>query len=259
VRPPPSHRHSPRAWTHGSRSTPVGAEGLLESRGWERRIMKRILVGIIGLAMGVFAGGCLPTPELQGAEIVTPPASSPVIETVVSTPPIPSPVVEATAAAPVEELPGALLGLVSPAFEAGGAIPARYSCDAENVSPELVWGPPPEGVISYALIMDDPDAPGGTWVHWVVYNIPASRAGLSEGFPAEREMSDGLRQGTNSGRGLGFAGPCPPTGTHRYYLKLFALDQALELSPGGSAADLTAAMEGHILGQAELMGTYSRE
>lgn len=207
--------------------------------------MTPIRLGMIGLVLGSLAGGCRPPPELQGAEI--------------STPPIASPGFVLTAGAPEGSTTSAPLELVSPAFEPGGSIPVRFTCDSENVSPELAWGPPGARTVSYALIMDDPDAPAGTWVHWVVYNIPVSRAGLPEGIPAEPELSDGLRQGMNSGRGLGYAGPCPPGGTHRYFFKLFALDQMLELPPGGSVDDLRVAIDGHILWQAELMGTYRRE
>ena len=144
------------------------------------------------------------------------------------------------------------MALTSPAFNDGKAIPSKFTCDGEDISPELDWFGTPEGTVSLALIMDDPDAPAGTWVHWVLYNMPMDLSGLREG------MTGVGVDGTNSWNQTGYGGPCPPSGTHRYYFKLYALDVNLELGPGAKKGDLLAAMEGHILGQAELMGTYSR-
>lgn len=216
--------------------------------------MNTRLLGALGLAISLLAGGCRPTPELQGAAITTPQVASPV-------PPPTDFAPAAVSPTPVEttELVLAALALQSAAFGPGGAIPARFSCDGEDISPELTWGPTPEGTASYALIMDDPDAPGGTWVHWVIYNLPPDAGGLPEAVPAKEELPDGSRQGTNSGKGVGYAGPCPPGETHRYFFKLYALDQELDLAEGVTADELTAAIQGHILGQAALMGTYSRD
>lgn len=146
----------------------------------------------------------------------------------------------------------------SPAFEAGKPIPAVHTCRGRNISPALNWGEPPAGTKSLALIMDDPDAPMGTWVHWVLYNLPAASRSLPEAVPGNAKLSDGSLQGRNSSRGTGYQGPCPPSGTHRYFFKLYALDAPVSLGSGAGKEDLLKAMEGHILGQAELMGTFSR-
>jgi Raf kinase inhibitor-like YbhB/YbcL family protein len=148
--------------------------------------------------------------------------------------------------------------LTSNAFVNEGSIPARYACTGENISPALIWNDPPEGTQSFALIMDDPDAPGGAWVHWVLFNIPASSRGLSEAIPSEETLSDGSMHGENSSGNLGYNGPCPPSGTHRYFFKLYALDERLGLSAGADKGELLKAMEGHILAEAELMGIFSK-
>lgn len=149
--------------------------------------------------------------------------------------------------------------LTSTAFAHEQPIPSKYTCDGEDVSPSLQWSDPPEGTRSFALIMDDPDAPRGTWIHWVLYDLPAETRTLPEAIPAATNLSDGGRHGKNSDRKKGYGGPCPPSGTHRYFFKLYALDTPLGLSPGASKKRLLRAMEGHILAQAELMGTYTRQ
>lgn len=148
--------------------------------------------------------------------------------------------------------------LTSMAFSQEEVIPTQYSCDGENISPPLGWGDPPQGTTSFAIISDDPDAPGGTWVHWVLYNIPADARALPEAIPAEDELPDGSRHGENSFGRLDYGGPCPPSGTHRYFFKLYALDIVLDLEPGANKESLLQEMEGHVLGETELMGTYSR-
>ena len=148
--------------------------------------------------------------------------------------------------------------LNSTAFTQGNSIPARYTCTSEDISPPLSWDAPPAGTQSLALIMDDPDAPAGTWVHWVIYNIPASARGLTENIRPDAQLTDGSLQGKNSWGKLGYGGPCPPSGTHRYFFKLYALDTVLELKSGASKSALLAAMEGHILGYTELIGTYHK-
>jgi Raf kinase inhibitor-like YbhB/YbcL family protein len=145
----------------------------------------------------------------------------------------------------------------SPAFAHGGIIPSDFSCDGNDASPVLTWTDPPAGTQSFAIIMDDPDAPMGTWVHWVVYNIPASTRELEENMPAIPELSNGIMQGYTSARSTGYHGPCPPSGTHRYFFTLYALDTTLSLSAKADKKELLAAMEGHILGNTELMGTFS--
>jgi hypothetical protein len=148
--------------------------------------------------------------------------------------------------------------LTSAAFLPEEPIPTAYSCDGTNISPALQWNDPPEGTQSFALINDDPDAPGGTWVHWVLFNIPSEVRELPEEIPAAAELEDGSRHGVNDFGRLDYGGPCPPGGTHRYFFKLYALDVVLELDPGVDKAGLLDAMEGHVLAKAELMGTYTR-
>ncbi len=148
--------------------------------------------------------------------------------------------------------------LMSSAFDADGPIPVKYSCDGEDKSPPLSWAGVPEGTVSLTLIVDDPDAPVGTWVHWVLYDIPGDVDGLPEGLPDEDELTDGSRHGKNSWGRRDYGGPCPPGGTHRYFFKLYALDTKLGLRPGAGVKQVTDAMEGHVLAEARLMGTYGR-
>ncbi len=147
----------------------------------------------------------------------------------------------------------------SEAFEAEGTIPQPYTCDGDDVSPALRWSEPPAGTQSLALIFDDVDAPMRTWVHWVLFNIPASTRTLPEGI-ADDAIVTGLGvHGSNSWKALGYGGPCPPKGSpHRYTFRLYALDATLDLEAGASRAELDEAMEGHILGQGQLVGLYGR-
>jgi Raf kinase inhibitor-like YbhB/YbcL family protein len=146
----------------------------------------------------------------------------------------------------------------SAAFSEGGLIPQRHTCDGKDVSPPLSWTGTPEGAKSLALICDDPDAPGKTWVHWVVFNIPPAARQLPEAIAPGGPISGVGTQGKNDFRKLGYGGPCPPGGTHRYQFKLYALDAELALPAGATKAELEGAMEGHVLGQATLTGKYSR-
>jgi hypothetical protein len=149
--------------------------------------------------------------------------------------------------------------LDSSAFRAGEPIPARNGCDDRDLSPPLNWSGAPAGVRSFALICDDPDAPGGTWVHWVLYDMPPERQELAEGVPALAELPDGARQGINDFRRIGYGGPCPPRGKpHRYSFRLYALDTKLQLAPKLRKQGLETAMRGHILAETELVGTYRR-
>lgn len=141
--------------------------------------------------------------------------------------------------------------LTSPAFKNGESIPSKYTCDGEDLSPPLAWTDPPQGTASFALLVDDPDAPVGDWVHWLLYNIPSDAHEIPE------SGSVGI-SGINSWPKPGYGGPCPPNGTHRYFFKLYALDTMLTLSEGAKKADLLKAIEGHVLAQAELMGIYAR-
>ncbi len=148
--------------------------------------------------------------------------------------------------------------LISKAFEHQDFIPSRFTCDGQNISPALNWTSPPAATKSLALICDDPDAPGKTWVHWVIYNLPPSTSSLSEAIAVGSKTPEGGLQGINDFQELAYGGPCPPGGTHRYFFKLYALDEMLDLKPGASKAELEAAMEDHIIDQGELMGYYSR-
>ncbi len=152
--------------------------------------------------------------------------------------------------------------LTSPVFTKGGAIPAKYTCDGDDISPPLSWEGVPENTQSLALIMDDPDAPDPdaprvTWVHWVLYNIPTSVAVLSEGVTVA-QLPQGARRGKNDWNRTGYGGPCPPIGRHRYFHKLYALDIMLPEMQRPTKAELETAMEGHVVARAELVGTYQR-
>jgi Raf kinase inhibitor-like YbhB/YbcL family protein len=149
--------------------------------------------------------------------------------------------------------------LSSTAFSASGMIPKQFSCEGTDASPQLSWSGVPSASHSLALIMDDPDAPTGTWVHWVLYNLPASTKELAEGVEKQEQLADGTLQGRSSFGKAGYGGPCPPPGTpHRYFFKLYALDIKLDLKAGASKDELEQAMKGHILGQTELIGKYGR-
>jgi Raf kinase inhibitor-like YbhB/YbcL family protein len=154
--------------------------------------------------------------------------------------------------------------LTSDSFQAGGEIPPAYTCQGQSISPELHWTGVPEKTKSFALICDDPDAPGRIWVHWVIYNIPIEKEvfkttfKLLEAFPKQEITEKGIRQGTNDFGRIGYDGPCPPSGTHRYYFKLYALDSLLNLKPGSNKLQLLGAMKGHILAMTQLMGTFGK-
>ena len=154
------------------------------------------------------------------------------------------------------------LVLTSPAFAPGGEIPAFYTCEGRDVSPALGWTGVPESAKSLALIVDDPDAPDPaapkmTWVHWVLYNLPATARGLPEAV-SRADLPRGTREGTNDWKRTGYGGPCPPIGRHRYFHKLYALDVVLPDLGAATKAELEAAMKGHVVAQAELMGTYQK-
>ncbi|MEQ8182109.1 MAG: YbhB/YbcL family Raf kinase inhibitor-like protein [Smithellaceae bacterium] len=148
--------------------------------------------------------------------------------------------------------------ITSPAFNEGGGIPSKYTCDGQDISPPLEWKDAPGDTKSFALISDDPDAPGGTWVHWVAFNIPPTAAKLEESIKQDREFANGMKQGSNDWPKIGYGGPCPPSGTHRYYFKLYALDAMLDIKPGATKEQLLKAMKGHVLAEARLMGKYKR-
>ena len=148
------------------------------------------------------------------------------------------------------------LSVTSSAFKQEGDIPAKYTCQGQDISPALQWSAGPAGTQSYALIMDDPDAPGGTYVHWLAWNLTGTT--LAENQPKGDSLSGGGINGTNSWKKTGYGGPCPPSGTHRYYFKVYALDTKLNLKPSTTKQQLLDAMKDHIVGQGELMGKYAK-
>jgi Raf kinase inhibitor-like YbhB/YbcL family protein len=148
--------------------------------------------------------------------------------------------------------------ITSTAFPEGGMIPQDYTCDGVDISPPLAWSGVPDGTKSLALICDDPDAPMGTWVHWVLFDIPVNIGELSANIPPEKIIQNGAKHGINDFRKLGYGGPCPPGGTHRYYFKVYALDTEINVEAGITKAQLLQAMEGHILAEGQLIGRYSR-
>jgi Raf kinase inhibitor-like YbhB/YbcL family protein len=188
----------------------------------------------------------------------TEPAETPPVEEV---PAEPTDVPAETEAPPVPtEEPSMPFELTSTAFTQGEPIPVQYSCDGDDISPPLSWGNPPAGTQSLALIMDDPDAPGGTWDHWILFNIPADMRELQENLPITGKNQDpnAIFVGNNSWGRADYGGPCPPSGTHRYFFKLYALDTTISLLPGATKQELLNNMDGHILAETELMGTFSR-
>ncbi len=149
--------------------------------------------------------------------------------------------------------------VASPAFQSGATIPKQFTGDGDDKSPPLHWSEPPRGTKSLALICDDPDAPVGTWVHWVLYNLPAGTRELEEGVPTTETLNNGAKQGKNDFGKIGYGGPAPPKGKpHRYFFKLYALDRSVDLSPGATKAQLVKAMKGHILAEGQLVGRYGR-
>lgn len=152
-----------------------------------------------------------------------------------------------------------VIKISSSAFDQGGMIPARYTCDSTNITPPLQWRGVPDDAESLALIADDPDAPGKTWVHWVLFNLPAGTASLAEDYPKDANLENGAINGITDFGSNGYGGPCPPGGTHRYYFKLYALDTTLDLKSSAKKPDLLKAMEGHVLAEGQLMGKYKRQ
>jgi len=146
----------------------------------------------------------------------------------------------------------------SDSFSDGGMIPAKYTCDGANISPKLSWDNAPKGTKSFVLICEDPDAPMGTFTHWVLYDIPADVHELPENLPKDKILPNGAKQGITDFKKVGYGGPCPPNGTHRYYFKLYALDTLLNLEPALKKEDILKAMNGHILAQGQILGKYAR-
>jgi Raf kinase inhibitor-like YbhB/YbcL family protein len=152
-----------------------------------------------------------------------------------------------------------VLAVSSSAFQEGGKIPTKYTCEGQDVSPALTWGEPPAETRSFALIVDDPDAPGGVFTHWVLFNLPVGSRELPEAVPTQAQLANGSLQGKNDFGRIGYGGPCPPPGRpHRYQFTLYALDQPVDLKAGASKKQVIGAMQGHILAQGRLTGTYQR-
>jgi Raf kinase inhibitor-like YbhB/YbcL family protein len=155
---------------------------------------------------------------------------------------------------------GFIMQLTSVAFQQGGEIPSRYTTAGENVSPELSWRDAPAETTSFALLVHDPDAPmPGGFTHWVAYNIPAETGHIEEKVPQQEQVPGLGMQGKNDGNKIGYVGPAPPSGTHRYFFRLYALNTMLDLPPGATHKEVAAAIKGHVLAQAELMGTYEKK
>lgn len=153
---------------------------------------------------------------------------------------------------------GKQMEITSSAFDEGAMIPAKYTCDDIDISPPLKWSNIPQGTKTFAIICDDPDAPMGTWVHWVLFNLPANINELSENIPPVEILPNGAKQGRNDSWKIGYSGPCPPGGTHRYYFKIYALAEELNVEAGITKSELLKAMEGKILSEGQLMGRYKR-
>lgn len=149
--------------------------------------------------------------------------------------------------------------VTSTAFDQGDMIPDKYSCKGSNMSPPLAWKNVPTQAKTIAIIADDPDAPRGTWVHWVLYNLPVNISELPEAQPQEKQLGNGASQGVNTSGKVGYEGPCPPSGTHRYYFKVYALDSELTCKDNMTKVQLLEAMKGHLLAEGELMGRYSHK
>jgi Raf kinase inhibitor-like YbhB/YbcL family protein len=207
---------------------------------------KKLTILILACCLALVLASCAPAPE-------PPEDPQPVVEeeTMEEVLPTDTPIPPTEEPEEEEEVMAVEMVITSPAFTEGEAIPIQFSCDGENVSPELIWTGIPEGTASLVLIVDDPDAPVGTWDHWILFNLPPDLAGLPQGGTAGTD-------GSNSWDRTGYGGPCPPGGTHRYFFKLYALDTTLDLPTGSYKAAIEAALEGHTLAYAELMGTYSR-
>lgn len=150
------------------------------------------------------------------------------------------------------------LEITSNAFDEGALIPEKYTCDGLDVSPPLAWTLPPEGTECFVLICDDPDAPMGTWVHWVLYGLSPETVELPEGVPDTGDVLNGAKQGTNDFRRIGYGGPCPPGGTHRYYFTLYAIGSKIDLPAGATKAEVLSTIKDTILAEGQLMGRYHR-
>lgn len=154
---------------------------------------------------------------------------------------------------------GAAFSISSPSFPNGGEIPKKFSCSGDDVSPQLIWTEPPAGTATFALLLDDPDAPAGNWNHWAIWNLPASARSLHEAVGKSRRLPDESQQGVNDFKKVGYNGPCPPANKpHHYHFRLFAVDTKLNLTGDAGKPEVEGAMKGHVLARAEWMGTFRR-
>ncbi|MGE5679414.1 MAG: YbhB/YbcL family Raf kinase inhibitor-like protein [Bacillota bacterium] len=149
--------------------------------------------------------------------------------------------------------------LESPDFKNGDFIPSKYTCDGENISPALNWSKPSDKVKNYCIIVEDPDAPGGDFTHWILIDIPGNLTSLPEDVTNQKNLPDGAEMGTNDARRIGYFGPCPPSGVHRYYFRIYALDTILKMDAGATKKEVLNAMENHIIAKGELLGKYKRK
>jgi len=219
----------------------------------------RTLPLIVLLTLALMVGACMPAAPATAPTGASAPAATP------TDAPTDAPAtgggMDPTAEPTTAPTPVPPLTLTSPLFAAGGRIPVRNACQGQDLSPDLAWSDPPAGTLSFVLVLDDPDAvpvAGYVWDHWVIFNLPATLRGLAEGIPAQAELSDGSRQGSNSFGRIGYDGPCPPSGqTHEYVFTLYAIDTLLDLNAGATKAQVLVAIEGHILDQSVLTGLYS--
>src|SRR5438094_2839023 len=212
-------------------------------RGWGMRLPSAAACAVV-FALALSA----PARSDSSAEVMPAPAEKSAAERAAS-----------VAAPSVANASPAAFALTSPAFEAGGNIPAEFSCQGADASPALSWADPPSKTQSFALVVDDPDAPSGTWVHWVAYDLPATLHSLPEGVPKQENVPGGGIQGENDFQKIGYGGPCPPPGKpHRYFFKLYALDAPLKLKPRATKEQVMEALKPHLLGESQLMGTFAR-
>jgi Raf kinase inhibitor-like YbhB/YbcL family protein len=169
------------------------------------------------------------------------------------------PATSANSSTSLPEKESSMFQIKSNAFQGDANIPSRFTCEGENISPELSWSGAPQGTKTFALVLHDPDAPRrGGYTHWVVFNIPATENQVAENAPKNSNFPGGGTQGKNDDGSSGYTGPCPPSGTHRYYFHLYAVDQELNLRENATGEQLQKALKGHIVGQAEFMGRYQK-
>jgi len=231
------------------------AKSTSEEKKADRRGFLRYLAGGVAVAAAAAAGYYVLTPQ-HPSGVTT--AATTAQTTALPTSVMPTTTLsQATVSSSATEIKAGLT-VTSQAFGDGERIPPKHTCDGENISPPISWSGAPKETRSYALIMDDVDAPAGTFTHWVIFNVPATETGLEEDVPALGTLPNGATQGKNTAGRIGYTGPCPPSGTHRYVFRLFAIDTLMNLQPGRTKEEMMKAMDGHILAEAQFTGLYSR-